>query len=58
MDPDGRRIDIQHDKDCRCVIDGDAIYVHPPCFVVGHHVTKRRIAQLLFKLKRNKEHTP
>lgn len=58
MDPDGRRVEIHHDKRCRCVIDGAAIYVVAPCYVVGHHVTKRRIAQLLHSLRKRKEHTP
>lgn len=39
--PDGGKIEIHHDEDCRCVIDGAAIYVVAPCYVVGRHVTKR-----------------
>lgn len=56
MDPDGGKIEIHHDEDCRCVIDGAAIYVVAPCYVVGRHVTKRRISQLLHSLRKRKEH--
>lgn len=50
---DAVKVSIEHGESCRCrVLDG-AIYVGSTCQVIGTHVTKRRIAQLLHDLKRN-----
>lgn len=54
MNPHGRRVVIDHARDCQCVIDGDAIYVRKPCRVIGWHVTKKRVKQLLHALKKSK----
>jgi len=51
MDPEGRRVDIAHGDPCRCTIDGRAVYVSLPCKVIGYHVTKRRINQLIHVLR-------
>lgn len=55
MDPNQRKIDILHVEGCRCQLDGTTIYVAPPCEVIGHRVTKRRISQLVRKLRREKK---
>lgn len=51
MDPDGRKVHIDHGDPCRCTIDGQAVYVREPCRVIGHHVTKRRIQQIIHALR-------
>lgn len=51
MNPDGRKIYIDHDEHCQCTIDGQAVYVRRPCRVVGWHVTKRRIQQIIHELR-------
>lgn len=58
MNPDGRRIDIAHGVPCRCQIDRGAVYVRRPCRVVGWHVTKRRIAQIIYALRRRSTDPP
>ena len=63
MDPDedpdeaseGRRIRILHAPDCRCRLDGAAIYVVAPCTVIGTRVTKHRLAQLRHSLRKVQE---
>lgn len=55
MDPDGRKVDIEHGEPCRCWIDeGGAIYIGPECKRIGHHVTKRRISQLLYSMRKKR----
>ena len=52
MDPNGRKVDIRHGNPCRCTVTDDgAIYVGPECERIGHHVTKRRLAQLVYALR-------
>ena len=55
MDPNERKVDILHVEGCRCRLDGTAIYVVAPCSVIGHHVTKRRVAQLVHKLRKERK---
>lgn len=53
MNPDGRKVYIEHGDPCRCRIDEHgAIYVALPCRRFGHRVTKRRLAQMLHALRK------
>jgi hypothetical protein len=52
MNPDERKIEIVHASPCNCEIDGEAIYVRDPCYVIGSRLTKRRLGQLIFRLRR------
>lgn len=52
MDPDGRKVDIIHRYPCNCWVDEfDAVYVAWPCERIGHHVTRRRLRQIVYKLR-------
>jgi hypothetical protein len=52
MDPNACKIEILHVEGCRCRLDESTIYVATPCTVIGHHVTKRRLGQLVHALRR------
>jgi hypothetical protein len=49
--PDPHEDPDNHADPCHCKLDGDAIYVVAPCAVVGDHVTRHRIKQLIHQLK-------
>lgn len=46
------KVEIHHVEQCKCRIDGSAIYVVAPCYTMGRQLTKRRLAQMLHFLRR------
>ena len=51
MDPDARKVTIEHGEPCACRVDGGAVYARWPCVVRGHRVTKGRVAQLAHAIR-------
>lgn len=51
MNPESGKVTVVHGDPCGCTIDGEAVYVRHPCRVVGWHVTKRRIHQIIHRLR-------
>lgn len=54
IDPDDRKVEIVHGDPCRCRVDGEAVYVAAPCYVLGVRLPKHRLAQILHSMRGGK----